>query len=60
MAELIHYQPLPGITYNVRCFNGNFHRRATTNIEAVTCPLCKDEKYAIEVWEEIKNRNKKK
>lgn len=53
MKELVHYLPLPGITYNVRCLNGSAHALRTASLADVTCPLCQDPNlYYDTFWKE--------
>ena len=39
--SIVHYQEDPK-NYNVKCRNGSYHVKRTTNIKLVTCELCKE------------------
>jgi hypothetical protein len=53
---LVHYKPMPEVTHNVRCLNGNAHRLTAANLAAVTCPICLDENANKEFWNEMEKR----
>lgn len=47
--KLIHYRPLPNNT-NVRCLNGDYHRKEASRISEVTCPKCKNPSTSKDYW----------
>jgi len=47
--DLIHFRP-SSQTRNVRCLNGSAHVQTSSDINKVTCPLCKDSKTNAEFW----------
>jgi len=55
-VEAIHYRPYPSATRNVRCLNGSAHVRTSSDLKAITCPLCLKEKTNEEFWLKYKQK----
>jgi hypothetical protein len=49
MSNLIHFRPSQK-SNNVRCLNGSAHVQTSSDINKVTCTICRDSKSNTNFW----------